>query len=175
MPCVVADTSPLFYLAKLDRLTLLRDLYENVLVPPEVWREALAGSQVAPELAPQFSAAVTAGWLIVSPDVPTATEPEICALDRGERDAIALARHLHAELLVIDEKQGRRVAMRFGLTVTGTLGVLVNAKQRGWIPALKPELLKLREETEFRFSADLERHALQLVNEDTSPPPPRNL
>lgn len=170
MPCVVADTSPLFYLAKLGRLTLLRDLYDQVYVPPEVWRETLAGSQVAPNLAPQFSAAATAGWLIVSEDVPAATEPEICALDPGERDAIALARYLQSELLIIDEKQGRRVAMRFGLAVTGTLGVLLNAKQRGWISELKPELLKLREQTEFRFSAELEQHALRLANE--SPPPP---
>ena len=165
MPCVVADTSPLFYLAKLNHLELLRDLYGKVHIPPEVWRETLAGGRLVPELAPLFLAAKTDGWLVIEELWTAITDSEILALDAGECEAIGLARQLGATLLVIDEKRGRAVATRFGLTVTGTLGVLVSAKQRGWIPTLKTELSKLRHETDFRFSEELEVFALQLVGE----------
>ncbi len=165
MPCVVADTSPLFYLAKLHRLPLLRDLYGKVHLPPEGWRETLAGGRLVPELAPMFLAAKNEGWLVIEEVRTRITDLEILALDAGECEAIALARQLGATLLIIDEKHGRAVATRFGLTVPGTLGVLINAKQRGWIPALKTELSKLRHETDFRFSTELETHVLELVGE----------
>lgn len=165
MPCVVADTSPLFYLAKLGRFELLRELYGRVDIPPCVWRETLAGGQDAPELTAIFLHAKTEGWLVVSQPVVPATEPEVLALDSGEREAIALARKLGATLLIMDEKRGRAVATFLGLIVAGTLGVLLDAKRAGIIPMLAPELIRLRQETAFRFSTELEQQALRLAGE----------
>jgi predicted nucleic acid-binding protein len=166
MPCVVADTSPLFYLAKLDRLDLLRVLYHQVHIPPEVWRETLAGAQTEPSLTAQFFAAQTDGWLVLAAMPSVSADAELSALDAGESEAISLALQLRA-MLIIDEKRGRAVATHLGLAVTGTLGVLLEAKRLGAIPALKPELIRLRQETGFRFSAELEQHALQLVGENS--------
>ena len=164
MPCVVADTSPLFYLAKLGRFALLRDLYGRVLVPPEVWRETLAGGQAEPALAPIFRTAEADGWLVITAATVPSRDPGLSRLDPGERQAISLAKELGAKL-VIDEKRGRTVAAQLGLTVTGTLGVLVDAKLNGLIPALAPELAKLRRETGFRFSEKLAQFALRRADE----------
>lgn len=164
MPCVVADTSPLFYLAKLGRFALLRELYGRVHIPPEVWRETLAGGQVEPALAPLFLKAESDGWLVITPVTALSPEPRVRGLDAGEQEAIALAKHLGAKL-IIDEKRGRTVAAQLGLTVTGTLGVLVDAKLNGLIPTLAPELSKLRRETGFRFSEKLAQLALRRAGE----------
>lgn len=165
MPCVVADTSPLFYLAKLGHLELLRKLYERVDIPVEVWREVQAGIRSAPETEAAITDAVNGGWLVVTEATQRATSQETQGLDPGERSAISLAQQLGGALLVIDEKRGRTAAERLGIAVTGTLGVLIEARQRGLITALKPELLRLRAETGFRFSADLELHALKQTGE----------
>jgi hypothetical protein len=56
-------------------------------------------------------------------------------LDPGERDAILLAEEVRADLLLIDERQGRLEARRRGITTTGTLGVLLAAGARGLVTA----------------------------------------
>ncbi len=75
-------------------------------------------------------------------------------LDPGEAEAIQLALDLHAELLLIDESAGRRVARRLLIPHTGVLGVLAAAKHRGLIPAVAPLSEKLRS-TGFWISGDL--------------------
>ncbi|MCP4396678.1 MAG: DUF3368 domain-containing protein [bacterium] len=59
-------------------------------------------------------------------------------LDRGETEVLALADELSARLIVMDERKGRRYAKRLGLPLTGTLGILLAAKDKGLIPAVSP-------------------------------------
>jgi predicted nucleic acid-binding protein len=66
-------------------------------------------------------------------------------LGRGEREAIALAIDLAADLVILDDQQGRLVSREKGLSVTGTIGVLIEAKERGFIPFLRPEMDRLIE------------------------------
>jgi predicted nucleic acid-binding protein len=54
-------------------------------------------------------------------------------VDRGEAAAIALARQLNSPLLILDDMAGRRLAKRLGLTITGTVGVVLAAAERGFI------------------------------------------
>jgi hypothetical protein len=61
-------------------------------------------------------------------------------LGRGEREAIALAMDTGADLVILDDQQGRLVSRVKGLSVTGTIGVLIEAKERGVIPSLRPEM-----------------------------------
>lgn len=168
MPCVVADTSPLFYLAKLGRLTLLRDLFEKVNVPDEVWKETLAATHKHPEILPGLRAAKSDEWIIVSQLRMPHAMPELDLLDAGEREAIALARELNADLLIVDDEAGRNVATRLGFTVTGTLGVLISAKQAGLLVALKPEIERLCTETTFRISAELKNNVIRRAGESTT-------
>ncbi len=166
MLCVVADTSPLFYLARLERLHVLRELYGTVLVPPAVWAETLAGGRVFPKLMPQFLAAVSEGWIKLAPSPQTVVPEGLAELDAGEREAIHLATTLKADLLMMDERLGRNAARRLGLTMIGTLGILAAAKQAGLITQMKPLLVWLRSETNFRCAPDLEREVLEAAGEN---------
>jgi len=65
-------------------------------------------------------------------------------LHAGEAEAIALALESHADHVLIDEKEGRRIALQSGLSVTGVLGILLASKEKAQIAEIRPELDKLR-------------------------------
>jgi len=66
-------------------------------------------------------------------------------LGRGEREAIALALETRADLVVLDDQQRRRVAREKGLSVAGTVGILIEAREQGRIPSVRRELDRLIE------------------------------
>ncbi|MDR0791908.1 MAG: DUF3368 domain-containing protein, partial [Chitinophagaceae bacterium] len=86
------------------------------------------------------------------------------SVDKGEASSIVLALEMPQCLLIIDDIKGRRVASGFGINITGTLGVLVNAKNEGIITLIKPVPRKIRL-TNFRFSKDLEIEILRQAGE----------
>jgi predicted nucleic acid-binding protein len=79
-------------------------------------------------------------------------------LDPGEREAILLAQELQADLLLMDDRQGRQEAQRRALTVTGTLEVLERAAERGWLDL--PSALTRLQATNFYLPALLVRDLL---------------
>jgi predicted nucleic acid-binding protein len=111
-------------------------------------------------------AAAAAGWVRVESCDPTnaAEEASLQRLDDGEREAITLAIRLQA-LLIIDEVAGRAAATKLGVTLTGTLGVLVQAARRGLVPRLQTELDRLMVETNFRCADELIADALNAAGE----------
>lgn len=158
---VVADSSPLIYLSRIGALHVLHTLFDQVVVPRAVWNEAIERRPSAPGI----GALRQASWLQVVED--SALELDL-GLDPGETAAILLAESLRADLLLIDEWIGRNVARARGLRVRGTLGVLVQARQQGSIPALKPVLDALVAEG-FRIAPALVREALAHVGESAAP------
>jgi len=85
-------------------------------------------------------------------------------IDKGEASAIALALETSDNIIVLDDWKARKLAERLGLSVTGTLGVIIKAKNIGIIPTIKPYLDKIRG-TNFRISEELEQIALKEANE----------
>lgn len=151
---VVSDTSVLTSLIHIRREDLLHELYGSVLVPPAVRNELLRAHDRLPE------------FLQVRRirDVTDVIRLET-ELDRGEAEAIVLARETQADLLLMDEKLGRRVAVREGLRIAGLMGVLVEAKQRGHVQSLRDLVRRLETEAGFRVAEAVRREAFRLAGE----------
>jgi predicted nucleic acid-binding protein len=137
----IVDTSPLIFLAKLNRLDLLRQGAEEILAPPAVLREI---SERQDEAARQVEEA-RRDWLRTR-----AVEDRLLStvlqtdLGEGEAEAIALALEVGAARIVLDDLDARRFADRLGLRSVGTLGLLLAARLRGEIPSLRDEIARLR-------------------------------
>lgn len=146
---VVADTSPILYLHLIGQIELLRSLFAEIHIPEAVFAELCHSA------APEFLRAWALSrpeWMIVNTDVVFA-DAETSRLDIGERAAIALAKRLAADLLLMDERRGVRVALSKGLAVTGTLGILVRAAQRGLIDAA--DCVERLKRTNFRYRPEM--------------------
>jgi predicted nucleic acid-binding protein len=147
---VVADTGPLNYLVLINAIELLPRLFTKVYAPTAVRAELLD-----PDAPPIVRAWATQPppWLDVRPVSTVIDNPAWGDLDIGEREALALARILSAELVLMDDRAGVAVAQQQGLTVTGTLGVLDVAARRGLVD-LADAFARLRAST-FRYRPEI--------------------
>jgi predicted nucleic acid-binding protein len=166
MRLVVADTGPLNYLVLIGASDLLAKLFETVLVPQAVCDEL---RHPAAPAAVRAWAALPPAWLDVRPSPVTANDdPAWRILDAGERAALALARALNADLVLMDDRAGVAVAHQHGFAVTGTLGVLDLAARRGLID-LSDAFTRLKA-TNFRYRPEiLDALLTQHRNKDREP------
>ena len=157
-------TSPLSSLALVGYLSILKDIYTNVIIPQAVANELanLTEEDI------RIKAIVSLNWI----QVQQAANLELVTclrndynLDIGEAEAIALALELKADELLIDERLGRREAVRLGLSITGVLGVLLIAKNRGLISKVQPIIDALILQANFRISRQLYEEVLRTANE----------
>ncbi len=126
---VISNSSPLINFAALERLDLLHTLYGTIAIPDAVYQEVVVAGRGYPDAA----AVEQAGW-IVRESVHTATAvAALRDLGPGEAEAIILAVEHPGSLLLLDDRQGRLAASRFGINVIGTLGVLLVAKRKGLV------------------------------------------
>jgi predicted nucleic acid-binding protein len=151
MRLVVADTGPINYLVLIDAVGLLPQLFERIFIPVVVHAELIDSE--APEKVRAWIGQAPA-WLEVRPN-PESNNGNLDEriLDEGERAAIALARVINADLILMDDRAGVAVARRHGLAVTGTLGVLELAARRRLID-LGSALTRLKT-TNFRYPPEL--------------------
>ena len=161
MTCWVADASPLIFLARLGHLGLLRHAGRSVLVPPGAFAETQAvDDSAAAELRDASSA-----WLTIREVRNSTAIALVCAdLGRGESEAIVLASEVGAERLVVDDLEARRFAVRCGLNVVGTLGILLAAKLEDKLPSLTAECDRL-ERVGFRIDQPLRAAVLRRAGE----------
>src|SRR5712691_8267544 len=126
---VVADASPLHYLVLIEQVALLPALYGQVIIPHAVHEELQ--HQKTPETVRVWMRHPPS-WLDIRPSYPE-YDPELWRLGRGERQVILLAQAISADVLLIDERNGRRAARSRGLRTVGTLGILDEAAARALI------------------------------------------
>ena len=154
---VVCNAGPLIALSMVGQLDLLRKLYRRVIVPEPVFREVTAGG-LGRSGASQIA---SAEWLERS---DLAVPEPLLALELGPGEAAVLAtgHHLHAELVLIDERRARRIAEQaYGLRVKGSAGVLVSAKRAGLISAVLPHLEQMVHQGYYLSRRLLERAAAE--------------
>jgi predicted nucleic acid-binding protein len=142
MAPVVADASALLALGKLDRLDLLRDLFQQVSIPSTVSHEIARTLPRLPD------------WIRVIEPRSVSAIRDAVGLHQGEIEAIALALEVHASLLILDDLPARRHALGAGLAIIGTAGVLVMAKRSSLIPSVREPLDALRR-SGFRLRQDV--------------------
>ena len=159
---VVSDASPLVALSAVGRVDLLRSLYERVVVPEAVDGEvAAAGAD-----APGASVVRAADWIEVRRVLDQRLVQALLGdVDRGEAEAITLAVETGADLLLTDERRGRAVAARLHQRVVGACGVLVEAKAKGLLPAVRPVLDALASDAGFRIGDRLRARVLDAAGE----------
>ncbi|HPY39452.1 MAG TPA: DUF3368 domain-containing protein [Thiolinea sp.] len=137
---IVADSGPLISLAILGHLDLLRQLYQQVVIPTAVWHEVTVKGKGLPgaDSVSQLT------WLEILKPEPQVLQPLSILIDPGEAEVIALAQSIEGSIVLLDDAQARRVAERFNIPRIGTLGILRNAKKRGLISALRPQIELLK-------------------------------
>jgi len=147
---IISDTSCLIILSKIGQLNLLQKLYGQVITTKDIAEEF---GEPIPD------------WLIIqnASDVQRQKILEM-QIDKGESSAIALALEIPDSIIILDDNKARKVATHLGLTITGTLGIIIKAKLSGIIPSIKPYLEDIKQ-TNFRISPDLELQALEQANE----------
>ena len=147
---IISDTSCLILLDNIGELSILNKLFGNITTTSEVAGEF--GRLLPP-------------WIeIKEPNNKNYQSIIEASLDKGEASAIALAIELDNCLLIIDDLKGRKFAHQLGLTIIGTIGVIVDAKLAGIIPSIKPILSKIKS-TNFRITEQLELLIVKLAGE----------
>jgi predicted nucleic acid-binding protein len=122
---VVSDTSPVCYLLLINQIPVLQRLYGCVIIPQAVADELRASES---PLIVKSWIAQPPNWLQIQP-IKLPQDIELEKLDPGEREAILLAEQLKADLVILDDKAARRIAVERGLKIIGLLGILKDANR----------------------------------------------
>ncbi|MEX0663000.1 MAG: DUF3368 domain-containing protein [Balneolaceae bacterium] len=145
---IVSDTSCLILFYKIGEFDLLKKVFDKLHITETVQKEF---NQPIPD------------WIEIVEPTTNLHQGLSSYLDKGEATAISLAEHENS-LLIIDEIKGRKAAKEMGISVTGSLGVLIAVKNKGHIQTVKPLIEKIQK-TNFRISEELIEQVLKKVNE----------
>ena len=157
---VICDTSPIQYLHQLGLLHILRTLAGDVIVPPAVQDELAEGRVLGVNL-PDLAAL---DWITVRRPVSEPALRLVVDLGPGEAEVLMLGLETPEAVVVLDDALARRVAETIGLPLTGTLGLLLDAKRAGLIQALGP-LLDQLQALNFRVASRTRAAVLELAGE----------
>lgn len=136
---IVSDTSSISNLLQIGLIDILHVLYGDITITPAVRRELY-------NLSEQEKQIEQIDWIKVkAPQDQRMIVQLLEEIDLGEAESIVLAIEEKAKYLIIDEYKGRSIADSYGIKIVGILGVLIQAKKRSIIPAVKPPIDKLIE------------------------------
>ena len=156
MPKVIVNSTPLISLIELDRLDILKVLYNEIIIPTAVYNEISVKDKFT---LPKYD------WIKVKEITNEVAKGAFTtALHEGEVEVLILAKEISADLVVIDDGLARKHAKYLDIKITGTIGVLLKAKEKGIIKELKPYLDRLIENS-FYISDDIYNEVLELTDE----------
>jgi len=152
---IICNSGPLIALAGIHYLELLRDSYRAVSIPDAVYQEVTSSSGLAGAQRIKECSWIYREVVETLPDRVLMNE-----LGRGEAEVIALALKKQAHKVLIDERKARRIAeLYYGLSVIGTGGILLGAKRKGCIDAVRPLMQKMRDNGYYLSDRLMERIA----------------
>ncbi len=137
---IVSNTTPIISLLTIGKFTILKDLYQKIIIPKAVFDEIENGKDKS-----YYINLSKIDWIEIKEIKDKKSPAYFLDLDKGEVETIILANEIDADLVIIDEKLGRFHAKHANLKITGTLGILLKAKREGKIENMKPLLNKLKE------------------------------
>ena len=150
---IVCNSSVLITLVNTDNVHILDNLFKEILIPEAVRKEVFGIQKL-----PAFVRCVKINDLFALGLLQS-------NLDAGESEAICLYREVNADILIIDDLEGRRIAERLGINISGTLGVLLLAKREKFIERVKPLLDKIINNG-FRVADELYQEVLLMAGEE---------
>ena len=156
---VVSNTTPILSLLKIGKLDVLRELYGKIWISQAVYREIEAGKDKD-----YYVDVSKLDWIEIAPIQSASARLYLFDLDDGEAETIILAQEQVADVAIIDEKLGRRYAAQINIPITGTIGILLKAKERGLIDAVAPFLQELRNKSSW-INDSLFKKALSVAGE----------
>jgi predicted nucleic acid-binding protein len=153
---VIANSTPVIALRNVNSLYILKELYREIIIPNAVYQElTVKDSQVLSGY----------DWIHVkSINNQMAKEMFATALHDGEVEVMLLAKEMNADLIIMDDGLARQHAKYLGLNITGTVGVVLRAKNNGIISAVKPVLIRLINNG-FYLSNNVYQEILRLTGE----------
>jgi predicted nucleic acid-binding protein len=157
---VVSNTTPILSLLKIDKLELLKSLYGSIFISEAVFREIEAGKNKE-----YYINLKEINWITIEAVNSLSSRSYLFDLDDGEAETLILAQEKQANLVIIDEKCGRRYAQILNIPLTGTIGVLLKAKEKGLIGAICPFLKDLCAKQSW-INPDLMEKALSMAGEE---------
>jgi uncharacterized protein len=160
LPEVICNTSPLQYLHQLELLHILPALAGRVVVPPAVLDELSLGRARGMRL-PDL---IALDWVSIRRPASAPALPLVTDLGPGEAEVLALALELRDAVVVLDDALARQVAETLGIRLTGTLGLLLDAKRAGLVPTVAP-LLEQLQALRFRLASHTRAAILKLAGQ----------
>ncbi len=160
MPEAISNTSPLLYLHRIGALEWLPRLFTEIWVPKSVLAELQEGHRLGYDV-PDLAAL---NWIQIAEPKSIPAEWLVLELGRGELAAMAIALENPGKIVLLDDGLARRTARAAGLQVWGTLKIMLEAKDRGIITAIKPWVERLAD-AGLWFSDDLRSRILALAEE----------
>lgn len=157
---VIVNSTPLIVLCGIGQLDILRELYHEILIPTAVYNEVTAKEDSA------CAQIKNAGKWIRVEKIRELSEKKMykAKLHDGEVEVMILSQEQNADLVILDDNAAKKTAKYLGLTVTGTLGVLLKAKQKGIIREIRPLLSEMRRNG-FYISNNVENMVLEQAGE----------
>ncbi len=159
---VVSNSSPLIHLTKIGRLELLKEYFQEIIIPEAVYRECILEGNDREEV----ELTKNANWIkILQVKDQKLVRLLKSSLDDGESEAIALSLENGADLILLDDSDAREKARLYGLKITGIIGILLRAEIDGKVTSLKENIKRLKE-TGFYLSDSLVAEILKFSGED---------
>lgn len=152
---VVSNTTTLIAFLGLGKLSILKELFGKLSIPKAVHDEL--HQKAVPPLDE---------WVeVIEIKDRRSYSSYRRSLGSGESEALCLYQQIRADAILLDGRRARLVARHLSLKATGTLGVLLVAKRKGLIQAVRPEIERLEKEVRFRIAPELREEVLRVAGE----------